>query len=147
MRRSLLAPALIFFFVACHLGMQVRDFEPARAPEGVAVEAWVERGKASGGEPKVRGELLEVREGGLLLLSPRPADTERRVVLLPFTLIRRARFDGLPGSCNLRNGEAPGEAVRGCIRRVSRFPQGLSPELLRLLLEAQGQTEPERLER
>ena len=147
MRRFLLVPALIVSFAACHFGLRVERFEPARAPEGVGVEVSVERGKVSGETLELRGELLEVREGGLLLLAPRPAAPAKRVVLLPFGLIRQAQFNKMGASCDLRNGGAPGQAVRERLRRVSRFPQGLSPELMGHLLEAQGQTEPERLER
>ncbi len=144
MRRSFLVSAMIFSCAACHLGMRVREFEPAWAPEGVGAAALVEWGTPRGPAPDVRGELLEVREDGLLLLVPRPAGTTKRVVLLPFGLIRQAQFTRMGASCELRDGRAPTDAVRERLRRVSRFPQGLSPELLRVLLEACDQTEPER---
>ena len=93
------------------------------------------------------GELLETRDGGFLVLNRQRLDrvrdgvqdrVERRVRFLPDASIRSLAFElkgstrGLP--------RWPG-ASRDRFRLLSRFPQGLSPELLQQLLAAHGQTE------
>jgi hypothetical protein len=159
MRLPLLAPAGLLCLVACTLGPEFKNFGPAHGPAGVRVEASM---SLSGGPPArtgVDGELLEVRAEGLLLLGtlgevreegqkkapPPPAGATARVVLVPFARIQKARFEGMGRRCELNGGVVPKDELRNRLRLVSRFPQGLTPDLLRRLLETRGQTEVQRL--
>jgi len=160
-RPTLLAPAAVLGLVACTLGPRFADFGPAHAPEGVRVVASLASSSAPPGRTEVQGELLEVREQGLLVLGmlvelrevrkPEKAlpmqhsGGRRRVVLVPFGVIQKARFEGTGRCCELQDGIVPTDAVRDRLRLVSRFPQGIAPELLRRLLEIQGQAEIQRL--
>lgn len=141
MRRVLLAPSLLLILAGCYFGPRVGNFAPAHGPQGVSVEALTRQ--ASFG-----GELLAVREDGLLLLilMPRAGGAGTRVVALPFGVIREAHFEKLGAACDMKDGQAPAVATRERLRRVSRFPQGLSEELLRLLLNEYGQAEIERIQ-
>jgi hypothetical protein len=158
--RALLAPAGLLCLVACHVGPRFAEFRPAHAPEGVRVEASVASSDAPrGARIEVNGELLEMREQGLLVLGAlaevraegrekvpvRHSGGNKRVVLVAFDGIQKARFEGMGRRCELHDGIVPTHAVRDRLRLVSRFPQGLAPELLRRLLEMQGQAEIQRL--
>ncbi len=159
MRGTLLVPAGLLCVVACHLGPRFAQFGPAHAPEGVRVEASVASSSAPRARTDVDGELLEVREEGLLVLGVlvevreegrkqvrmQPSDGRKRVVLVPFNGIQKARFEGTGRRCELRDGIVPTAGVRQRLRLVSRFPQGLAPDLLRRLLEIQGQAEIQRV--
>ena len=159
MRRTLLAPAGFLCLVACHLGPRFAEFGPAHAPAGVRVEASVAASKASVARTEVQGELLEVREQGLLVLGVlvevreeglkkvpmQHSDGKKHVVLVPFGGIQKARFEGTGRCCELNERIVPTDQVRDRLRLVSRFPQGLSPDLLRRLLEIQGQAEVQKV--
>jgi hypothetical protein len=159
MRPPRLAPAGLLCLVACTLGPEFKNFGPAHAPEGVHVQASLAAPRASGPWTEVRGELLEVRIEGLLVLGTlaearlegrpsvlmRQSDQRKRVLLVPFGRLRTARFEGTGRCCELDNGALPKDRARERLRLYSRFPQGLSPELLRRLLELQGQTEVQKV--
>ena len=77
-------PAILFLsllaFNGCHVGSRAQSFAPAQAPEGVFAEIVT----ATGG--LVSGELLEVQDTALLLLS------DQQLFLLPYAVVRRAHF-------------------------------------------------------
>ena len=108
---------------------------------------------AGGGRDKaeqvaVQGELIEARVDGLVLLTggrndPKvsPASTSRRLVLVQHRFLEEARLEGVGRS--LAGGASPGADELEKLRRLSRFPQGLRPELLAALLHDCGQREVE----
>jgi len=159
MRKALLATAGVPCLVACALGPDFDKFEPAHSPEGVRAFAFVTASRGSVAGTEVQGELLEVRKEGLLVLGTlaevreegskkvpmRHSGGSRRVVLVAFGGIQQARFEGMGRGCELDDGIAPTDVVRERLRLVSRFPQGLSPELLRRLLEIHGQADVQKV--
>lgn len=110
--------------LACQLGGRVDRFVPARQPAGVALTVWL-RGGATG-----EGELLAVQDTALVFLAQ---DT---VTLVPYRVLQAGRFSQV--------GELtetpPTKDFAGRLRLVSRFPQGLTPEMLTRLLAAYGQS-------
>jgi hypothetical protein len=134
-----LVTALIL--AGCRVGMTTRDFEPARNPGGVQLQA-------RSGSKFIAGEVLEVRGNGLLVLGnvdppkqpPGASAAPRRVIFLPYALLTSVRVHQLNDSAQVDSGRIT-EKGRERLRRLSRFPQGLSPELLSQLLQAAGQTE------
>ena len=102
---------------ACHIGPSVETFAPANGPDGVDVLLTV-RGR------DVEGELLEVRDTALLVLR------NDRLLLVPVRAISIGRFIQ---DSHLR------------LQDVSRFPAGVTPEILTRLLAAYSQTEPDQL--
>jgi len=81
------------------------------------------------------GELIEVRQDGIILL------TDRKLRLLPYQAIRSSKISAFRFNENILKGRAPEPRVLQQLRLVSRYPQGLAPELLQQLLLAYGQTE------
>jgi hypothetical protein len=115
----------------CSLGVgtSVKDFEPAHTPQGV-------RAEINAGGAAFTGELLEVRETGLLVR------TGRRLVLVPYAAIGQAQFLRAE-CCRLAGGRPPLSDVKRKLRLMSRFPQGLTAELRQRLLAAYGQSAPD----
>ena len=134
-------PAILFFSLlalnACYVGVggRAQSFAPAQAPEGVFTEIVT----ATGGF--ISGELLEIQDTALLLLS------DQQLFLLPYAVVRRAHFAQMKSDTTISDEEAPSAAVRERLRLVSRFPQGVTPELLGELLAAYGQSEVVRVAR
>jgi hypothetical protein len=122
--------------VGCHYGPQIETLDEARRPEGAEVTVHL---KGSGGSPP-RGELLDVRRESLVVNIRRGADdgfeSPRLVTLIGYELVDYVDA-GVFG--RLDPGGGSDDDARARLRRVSRFPQGLAPELLDQLLEAQGQ--------
>ena len=126
---------------ACAVGMHVRDFQPARGAEGVG--ATVRTPTAT-----LTGELLEVRDSGLLLLTrddaaashAAPQQDKGQIRLIPYSAIARAQFAQLGARTDLDNGRPPSPGLRERLRLVSRFPDGLSPAVEADLLKAYGQS-------
>ena len=111
---------------SCHRGMTVESFPPAKAPKGVT-------GHVKTARADYTVELIEVREMGIVILS---AQTLR---FIPYSAITSSRFDGIGDS--ISNRKAPSPKVRESLRLFSRFPPGLTPELLQSLLTAHAQTQ------
>ena len=110
--------------LACHLGGRVDRFAPAKQPAGVALTFWL-RGGATG-----QGELLAVQDTALVVLAQ---DT---VTLVPYRVLTAGRFSQVG---ELTETPPPGDFAEK-LRQVSRFPQGLTPEMLTRLLAAYGQS-------
>lgn len=111
----------------CHFGTRAQTFGPAQRPEGVHA------GITTVSAGWVYGELLEVQDTALLVLSA------ERLVLVPYDLVRSAQFGEMGSDTTISSRVAPSVAVREKLRLVSRFPQGVTSELLEELLAAYGQ--------
>ena len=109
-----------------HHGLTVESFPPARTPKGVTGQVKTTRADYT-------VELIEVRDAGIVILS---AQTLR---FIPFSAITSSRFDDIGDSISNRN--APSPKVRERLRLLSRFPPGLTPEMLQNLLTAHAQTQ------
>jgi hypothetical protein len=111
-----------------NLGRQSKDVSVANAPAGTAVEIRLHES-----DLVLSGELLEVREDALVLLSA------RQVVLVPLRMIRHARFQDAP----IKNGDGTlGTEDRSYLRLYSRYPSGISPQVMQELLRTHGQDAP-----
>lgn len=101
---------------------------------------------------KVVGELLAVRTDGVLLNVAGYQDNakdDNRVVLVPYWMMNTARLEQMGRARIESQGEEMNEVYLNRLRLVSRFPQGLSDELLTELMSRQGQEKlevPQRLE-
>ncbi len=74
-----------------------------------------------------------MRDAGIVVLA------DQKLHLLPYTEIRSVDVDQT--SLLYPNRVAPKPDVQAHLRLLSRFPQGLTPELMRQLLGIYGQTE------
>lgn len=131
-------PLAALALAACQIGPGLGRYPFVQRPEGVDVGASV-------GGRSYAGELLAVQDEELLLLIARPAGTGKRIVSIPFGAIEAAEFGKLGRKYALRDGRPPAPETRERLRLVSRFPAGLSEELLGRLLQAYGQVEVERI--
>ena len=123
-------PALGVFalglLAACAVGTTGGSYEPAKGPAGARVTLEVTDHR------EVVGELLAVEDTSLLVLQ------ERQLVRVPLPLIAsgnapKVSFTG--PTLMARRDES-----RERLRLISRYPQGMNPELEARLLEAYGQS-------
>jgi len=108
--------------------MSVDSFPPARTPRGVTTSITTSNARFS-------GELIEMRDSGVVILA------EKTFRLIPYGAIVASRFEGMKGSDKISDRRPPKAEVREHLRLVSRFPQGLTPQLLRRLLDANRQAD------
>ena len=126
--RVLALLVLACFAWSCRYGTSVKNFPPATGPRGVMVQVTTDQQTLS-------GELIEVRDTGLVVL------VEQKLRLLPFATIVSSRVDQTPSRYAVAERRAPTPEAREHLRLLSRFPQGLTTELLQSLLRTYEQTE------
>jgi hypothetical protein len=136
---------------ACSHGMTAAKYQPALGPRGVTLVLTV-------GQRLLSGELIEVRETGLVILvggsvmpsalsvpaggASSQAPAQGSLQFVAYGEIRSSRtVDQTGSSPAIMDQRAPDPDVREHLRLLSRFPQGLTAELLQLLLTAHGQPE------
>lgn len=139
MRQTLIVLLAATVAQACSYGMTTARFGPASSPRGVST-------RITTSSLELRGELIEVQESGLLILtasrgSEKAPTQERLLRLVPYSAIRSTKFEQLGSGYKVSDEQPPPAAVRERLRRVSRFPYGLAPELLKQLLESSGQAQ------
>jgi len=102
--------------------MTAREYPPALGPKGVMMSVRTRQGQ-------LLGELIEVRDAGIVL-------ADQKLRFLPYTAILSSEVDKT-GSlyAAISKGAVPERGVQERLRLLSRFPQGLTPELVRQLLE------------
>lgn len=119
--------ALLVAALGCPVGTHAGSFEPAKSGAGIGVVVETESGRGPG------VELLAVEDTALLVLA------DGRLTLAPYRVIRRVRVHQRSHLDFRRRGPSPRQ--REELRLLSRYPQGISAELLERLLAAYGQTE------
>lgn len=127
---------------ACHVGPQIDDADPylGRQPQGAQVIVNMNK-KADGRRIEYHGELLDVRDDGLVVLAPKNEQSDASVVLVLWSEIYRTRASELPGfAMRTTQGGSQRKSSIEELRNVSRFPQGLSARLTEQLLAHYGQT-------
>lgn len=123
-RRGLLA---LLFCVGCmvNVGPKPENFEPAQSASGI-------RASLALSSSAVEGELLEVREDGVVLL------TRDRVAMVPYDAITSSAFTNSPVTISGRR--APLYEDRRKLQLLSRYPQGMPQVALDRLLASKSQT-------
>ena len=107
-------------------GMTARKLTPAHEAAGISVHIRTDMRQLS-------GELIALRDDGLLLVS------DKVVRLVPYGSIVSALFDQTED--RIDGHQPPSRDQRERLRVLSRYPQGLAPDLLNDLLHAYGQGE------
>ncbi len=133
-RRGLMAAAaLSVLLTSCRIGPTVETYTAARNPEGVRIDART-RGE------HIRGEVIEVRgDTALVVLAA------GQLILVPWELMRNVRITGLALIPMAGKWVAPEH--RAAVTRLSRFPQGMTPEIRAQFLAHLGQSEIRVVER
>ena len=124
---------LLVMASGCVTGPRVERLVPATTPAGARVE--MKLGHRASGTELLEAEVLEVRDTAVVVLAP-----GRRVTLIGYAAVIKARCPGLPGGLEFGEWTQPAEEVRERLRLVSRFPGGLTPQLFEQLLQGYGQT-------
>lgn len=122
-----LAITLGMVAAACHVGPDVATYPPATSPHGAV-------GNFEVGTTSFEAELLAVRDSSFVVLR------NRQVVEVPFANVASSSFPHV--SIQVSRKALPSAEELAQLRILSRFPQGLSAELERKLLDAYGQTAP-----
>lgn len=126
----------VTFVCACSLGQSADDFAPAQGPGGVATVLKVAN---EGRTLELNGELLAVPDSGLFVLTDDAVPGQPGTHTVVFTLwswIQTGDFEQM--AVRIRKGGPLSPGEKETLRRVSRFPQGISAKLLADLLTAYG---------
>ena len=148
MKHTLLATLtlMVVLMTGCTLatvGSGLGSYPSASWPEGATVRVRLARASYD-------GQLLETRADAILILSSTRSETRSgNTVQVPETVVRLVPFDRIE-SVQFQRGSTfegrrwlPDDAEsRERFRLLSRFPQGLTPELLQQVLKMYGQTTP-----
>lgn len=140
---------LIFVAVsmsACHVGPQIKDLDLAHNPEGATVEVQV---LASEGRDKLKfeGELLEIRNDGIIFSGAAANDSADEVIFVAWSRAARVKATQFGGySAAIGRSLEWNSETKERFRLISRFPQGISPEMMDSLLVAHRQEELRRFE-
>ena len=124
--RHIIASTMLVLLLGCYHGPSLHRFAPAQGPEGIAADLRVKK-------TRIQGELLEVQDSVLLIRST------DRIVSIPVRSIDHGSFEGL-GERLTRGVDAKDALIE--LRKLSRFPTGLSADARARLLAAYGQTTP-----
>lgn len=127
MFRSSMLVATVLFCAGCYHGQRLATFPSAYTPAGIFSDLRLR-------ETRVQGELLEVHDSALVVVTP-----EAKVTLVYFDDIRSWRFGQKGGALIGEGGDVP--VAR--LRTFSRYPAGMTPDVRARLLSAYGQTEIE----
>ncbi|HEY6343894.1 MAG TPA: hypothetical protein VIY49_20555 [Bryobacteraceae bacterium] len=107
--------------------MTAPKYPPAQGPKGVSLRVTTPQGQLS-------GELIEVRDSGIIL-------ADQKLRLIPYTDILSSQVEKTSSRYAIANRSVPTPEARDHLRLLSRFPYGLSAEVMQRLLSAYGQTE------
>lgn len=115
--------------VGCfHFGPTAEKLNLAALPNGASVSVQTNT-------RDVNGELLTVRDDGIVILL------DQRLTLVPYGSIRRVRVAELTDYSIGAGTPSPDRRAR--LNSLSRYPQGIGPELQRRLFAQSAQTELE----
>ena len=126
--------AILALLSACHVGPMIDQIHAARLPAGAYVLIEIAQ---SGTQKKqnYEGELLEVRDDGLVVALRSDSIRDTHIAFVPWNIVYRVKATTLPGiQSTTPQTEMRREIAIKEFRIVSRYPQGLSPELLDRLL-------------
>jgi hypothetical protein len=125
--RARLGVIVLGVALACSVGPKPENVLPAHDPAGATVGLQVRIGSS---RRVVTGELLAVEDSGLLV-----RDTTR-IVLVRNRALRSGTL--LASGVGLSFSGKPDNYTSERLRLLSRYPAGVSPDLLRRLLAAYG---------
>ena len=131
---------------ACHVGPQIKDLDLANNPEGATVEVEVSL-RDSQDKLKFEGELLEIRDDGFVFSGASAEDAENLLIFVAWksaVRVRATEFGGYRAEVGRSLEWSPDTKER--FRLISRFPQGITPEIMDGLLAAHRQEQLRRFE-
>lgn len=126
---KMLSTLALLAVVGCHLGMRGADLPVATQPGGARVSLRTSTGAYT-------GELLAVQNDGVIVSSD-------RIMFAPFSAIIDLRLERMGRQFHLGKADVPAGERLAQFRAVSRFPQGLTPNIRSVLLAQRSQSEIE----
>ena len=128
------ASFLLVMLAGCRVGPNVMKLAPALTGRGIDIVVVPVETPDGPQYERIDAELLAVRPDALLLRAS-------RIVLVSYSSIEDVTVEGLK-RLNFGDGQPPpSEKQREELRLLSRYPQGVSDDLLRRLLDAYDQDE------
>jgi len=128
--RSSTVLTILFFAAGCTNGPAVSSLPFVTAPIGSDATFF-------GAGTAMTAELVAVQDSGYVFINSRD-----RVVFAPFASVRNLRIPTLRRAVS----GTPSEANRRALRLASRYPQGVSPGILKALLARRSQPAVERIQ-
>jgi hypothetical protein len=131
---------------ACHVGPQIKDLDLANNPEGATVEVQVLPAEDQA-KLTFKGELLEISDDGIIFFGADSKESADEIIFVAWNRAARVRateFGGYRAEIG-RSLEWSAE-TKERFRLISRFPQGISAEMMDSLLVAHDQEELRRFE-
>lgn len=130
---SALTLIALLTLTGCSVGPNVNKLAPARTGQGVDIAVVPVETPDGPTYGRISAELLAVRDDALLLRAG-------LLVLVSYASIKSAEVEELT-RLNFGGRRPPSEEQRQELRLLSRYPQGISDDLLRRLLDAYDQDE------
>ena len=122
---------LLVLGAACALGPRASRHPIAKGPDGSPIRITLQ-GQHPTYTQQLDGELLAVSDTGLWVLVDR-----HQLTFVPYSVVASAELRET-GAPYYEGAAPPPKDLAERFRLESRFPQGLSPDLLRKILEAYG---------
>jgi hypothetical protein len=112
---------ILLLLAACMVGTRAQNYQPAKGPAGATINLELTD------RQKLSGELLAVEDTSLLVLRG------KELVRVALPRIRRASAPRVGFRTRMN------DRIREQLRLISRYPQGVTPELEARLLQAYNQ--------
>ena len=115
-----IAILLLVSLAGCNWGTRPQNFSPAQGPQGARVAV-----RVTNEQSDRLGELLASDSIGLTIL-----DDDRRLTRIAWPRVEALDVSKVGDQYDIRHGEEPSADKRQRLALLSRFPQGLSGDLL-----------------
>lgn len=115
--------------LSCSTGTTVKQFAPARNPGGITLDL---RLRVTGARHRFLAELVAVEDTTLIVCDG------NAVILVPLRVVRSGTTPAEGTGIAIGSG-ALAKSTRQRLTLLARYPQGLSPDMLRRLLAAYRQ--------
>ena len=134
---TLIIAVTLVFIAGCSAGPRIEESDLGRDPHGAEVEVQL-RHAGQRCETPYEGELIGIDDRGTVLL--RTVDDNEELIIIRWEDTYRVKLTSVDNiQMTLRQSEDRDPERMDLMRLVSRFPQGLSDDLLTRLLAAYGQ--------
>ena len=128
-RAVILALVCVTSVSGCMFGKNAANLTVARSP-------WGTLGKLRTASGTLDGELIEMRDEAMIF-----RDRGRRLLIVPYSAIQYFTADGLKSPYLITPRDRPVGETKSRLASISHFPQGMTPDIQRKMLQEAGQTD------
>ena len=140
LKTVLLIVPLLLTSCVINNGSKLEDFAPANTDVGLKVELRVRNKPKSAKSYKMEGELLAADNDGIVIFFVKDGLINARVTRIPFELILRATFEGMP-QLFIGQSRTLNDSKKEKMRLVSRYPGGVESTGFQTFMERIDQSE------